>query len=381
MRIVCAPDSFKESMSARQAAEAMARGVLAALPSADCVAIPLADGGEGTAVTLVEALGGVLKPVLVHDALGRPVMGHFGFVSVDALAIVEVASACGLELLGLDERDALTSSTAGVGELVRAALDAGARRLLIGLGGSATNDAGSGMLTELGVRFLDAQGAQLPPGGAALLDLRSVDASGLDPRLAGTEIQVMCDVRNPLVGPDGASNVFGPQKGASPADVILLDAALARWADVVERDRHSVREVPGAGAAGGLGAALLAFTHATLRPGIDAVLDAVGFDSLIAHADLVLTGEGSVDRQSRAGKAPFGVAARAEAIGVPVVILAGRVDEAVGPPDGSILAFVSIVPGPCTLAEALANGPINLARTTETVVRLLASAMGRQDAH
>jgi len=368
-------------MSARQAAEAMVLGALAALPGADCVPVPLADGGEGTAATLVEAMGGELRSVLVHDALGRPVMGHFGFVAADALGIVEVASACGLELIAPDERDALVASTAGVGELVRASLDAGVRRLLIGLGGSATNDAGVGMLTELGGRFLDAQGSQLAPGGAALLNLESVDVSGLDPRLADTEIQVMCDVRNPLVGLNGASRVFGPQKGASPADVILLDSALARWADVVESGRDLVRDVPGAGAAGGLGAALLAFTPATLRPGIDAVLDAVGFDSLIADADLVLTGEGSVDRQSRAGKVPFGVAARAEAIGVPVVIIAGRVDDSVGPPDGGVVAFVSIVPGPCTLAEALTHGPANLTRTTENVVRLLASGKGSQHAH
>jgi len=380
MRILCAPDSFKESMSAREAAEAMVRGANSALPTVECVPIPLADGGEGTATTLVEATGGELRAVPVHDALGRTLKGHFGFVASDALAIVEVASACGLEQIPPEERDPLVASTVGVGELVRAALDAGARRLLIGLGGSATNDAGTGMLTALGVRFLDTQSHELPLGGAALVDLESVDASGLDARLAHTEIQVMCDVRNPLVGPEGASRVFGPQKGASPTDVVLLDAALTRWAEVVERGSLRIRDVPGAGAAGGLGAALLAFTPATLRPGIDAVLDAVGFDAALVDADLVLTGEGSVDGQSRAGKVPFGVAARAAAAGVPVVILAGRVGAAAGPPGGNILALVPIVPGPCTLAEALADGPANLARTTETVVRLLTSPWdGRHD--
>lgn len=374
MLIICAPDSFKESMSAPDAARAMERGIRRALPGAQVVRVPVADGGEGTCATLAEALGGTMVEVPCTDAVGRPVRGAIAHIPAEGLAVIEVASACGLELIEPGRRDARFASTRGVGDLVRAALDLGATTLLVGLGGSATNDAGAGMLSALGARFLDADGAVLPDGGAALVDLAAVDLTGLDPRLAGVEVRVACDVDNPLVGPRGASAVFGPQKGADAAAVALLDRALTRWADVVEPAvGRSVRDVPGAGAAGGLGAALLAFGRTTLESGADLVMDAVGLDAHLAGADLVLTGEGSLDAQSAAGKVPVKVAQRAASAGVPALVFAGRLDAEVeaDPPPG-VVAAVPIVRGVTDLPRALAEGPDNLERATAMVCRLLA---------
>lgn len=379
MRIVCAPDSFKESMTAVEAAAAMSRGIRGVLPTAEVTLLPMADGGEGTCRTMVAALGGELRVAPVHDALGRPITAEFGLVPQQGLAIVEVAAACGLEQLSPAERDPLTTSTAGVGELLLAALDAGARRLVVGLGGSATNDAGTGMLTALGARFTDAAGSVLHPGGGSLADLAAVDLSGLDPRLAGCRIEVACDVDSPLLGPRGASAVFGPQKGAGPADVLALDAALTRWADVVEPATGvAVRDHAGVGAAGGLGAAFLAATPATLVPGVDLVLSCVDFARRVRGADFVFTGEGSVDAQSRSGKVPWGVALAAAALGVPTVVFAGRVDATLAADsDSPALAYVPIVRGVSDLATALAEGPANLEAAAAMAVRLLAVTAGR----
>lgn len=373
MRFICTPDSFKESMTAAEAAAALARGIRRARPDADCVEVPLADGGEGTCRTLVDALGGELVSVAVHDALGRPITAEFGWLPDRGLAVVEVAAAAGLELIGSAERDVRAASTYGVGELIRAALDAGARQLLIGLGGTATNDAGTGMLAALGAEFLDADGNSLPPGGAALVRLDTVRRTGLDARLAGVRIELACDVRNPLLGADGASAVFGPQKGASPADVAELDAALGRWADVVEAGLDVVvRDRSGAGAAGGLGAAFLAFTSAELVPGVELVMTSVGLAEQLAGADYVFTGEGSVDRQSKAGKVPHGVAALAAAHGVPTVVFGGRIDPDLDPEDApGVIAYVPIVRSVTELSTALAEGPRNLELAAELVTRLL----------
>ena len=373
MRIVCAPDSFKESMTAPEAAAAMARGVRRVLPGADVVEVPLADGGEGTCATLVAALGGELVEVPCTDALGRPSAGTVGWVAERSLAVLEVASACGLEQVPGHLRDARTTTSYGVGELMAAALGLGARRLVVGLGGSATNDAGTGMLQALGARFLDEQGRELRPGGADLARLARIDDSGLRHDLADVEILLACDVTNPLLGRNGASRVFGPQKGATPEAVEELDGALARWADVVEDARGlAVRDVPGAGAAGGLGAAFLAFTGARLRPGIEVVMDAVGLAQLLDCADLVLTGEGSMDAQSAAGKVPWGVAQLAREASVPVVVLAGHVDDAIDtdPPPG-VSAIVPIVRGVSDLPRALAEGPANLERASALACRLI----------
>lgn len=370
MRIVCAPDSFKESMTAAQAAAAMARGVRAVVPDAEVVELPLSDGGEGFLEALTAALGARRVAVDVHGPLGEPRRAEFALAS-DGLAVIEMARASGLELNPPAERDVWRSSTLGVGELIAAALDAGASRLLLGIGGSATNDGGAGMLAALGVRFLDADGAPLAPTPAGLRRLARVDASGLDPRLAGVRVDVACDVDNPLLGERGASAVFGPQKGATPSDVGELDAVLAR---LVELDGGElIASAPGAGAAGGLGYALLHHLGATLRPGIDVVAGAVGLADAVRGADLVLAGEGSVDAQTASGKTPMGVASAARAAGVDCVILSGRVA-----PDADVLlemgvrALVPIVPQAMDLATALATGESNLERAAATVMRLIA---------
>ncbi len=370
MRVLCCPDSFKESMSAVEAAAALARGVERVWPDADVVSCPLADGGEGTVSALMAAMGGELLQIPTSDALGNPIVGTIGFVPERSLAVVEVASACGIELIPPDRRDAEAASTFGVGQLLLAALELGAREVIVGLGGSATTDAGSGMLAALGVRFRDADGVELSPGGASLERLAEVDISGLDARLAGIRWRAACDVDNPLLGSEGAAVVFAPQKGASPESVVRLDAALSRWADVTEDALGvSVRDLPGAGAAGGLGAAFVAFLAADLTPGIDLVLDAVGFESLVGGVDVVFTGEGSVDSQSSSGKVPWGVARRAAQVGVPVIVFGGRVDPDVEIP--GVAALVSILHDVTDLSVALEQGTENLERAAATVCRLL----------
>lgn len=323
MRVLVAPDKFKGSLTAVEAAEAIRRGVLAARPDAQVVMLPVADGGDGT-VDAVVAAGFERRAVQVAGPTGEPVRASFAVRGTTA--VVEMAEASGLRRLPGGRPAALTASSAGTGQLVVAALDAGARQIVLGIGGSATTDAGAGLAQALGVRLLDELGQELPPGGAALLRLDRVDTSDLDLRLRGATVTVACDVDNPLVGPRGAAAVYGPQKGADPQDVAVLDAALSRFAEVVSRDLGiDVAQLPGAGAAGGLGAGAVAFLGAQLTPGIGLLLDIVGFDQLVRGADLVITGEGSLDEQSLHGKAPVGVAAAARRAGVPVIALAGRV--------------------------------------------------------
>lgn len=354
MKIVIGPDSFKESMTAAEAAAAIERGVRAVMPDADCVLAPIADGGEGTLDALATALAAERHEVATVDALGRPVHAAFA-LAADGLAVVEVAQAVGLGMLQ-GERDVLHATTIGIADLVRAALDGGATRLLVGLGGTATCDGGAGLLAGLGVRLLHADGGELRPDPEALAALASVDASGLDVRIARVQITLASDVTNPLLGATGAAAVFGPQKGAAPEQVPVLDAALARLADaLVAAGFRDVRDVPGAGAAGGLGAAFLAL-GAELRPGFGVVADAVGLEDAIASSDLVITGEGSLDAQTGSGKAPAGVAAMAARHGVPVLGFAGRVPD----PDAVLrLGFQAVfaIADGVPLAEALANGP------------------------
>ncbi|MCK0175107.1 MULTISPECIES: glycerate kinase [Mycobacteriaceae] len=367
MKIVLAPDSFKESMSAAQAIEAMQDGVRSVLPDAECVGVPMADGGEGTVDAVVDALDGEHVTVEVGDALGRPVAARYGYVAHRRLAVIEMAAASGLEQISPDDRDVLRASTFGVGQLISDALDRGAVEFVVGLGGSATNDAGAGMLTALGVRLLDAAGDELPPGGAALGCLDRVDLAGLDPRLADVDIRLACDVTAPLLGPQGASAVFGPQKGATPTDVNTLDSALATFARVVGA---SHADTPGAGAAGGLGFALLEFLGAAARPGVDVVAETVGLEQALHGAQWVFTGEGSVDAQTMLGKTPFGVAQVAGRTGARVAIFAGRVA-----PDASVLLehgvdeIVGITAEGTPLEQALRNGPASLARAAAEFVR------------
>lgn len=372
MRVVCAPDSFKESMTASEAAWAMAEGVRRADPEAVCVVVPMADGGEGTAATLVDALAGRMVTAECVDALGRPGRAQYGLIPSRGLAVIEVASAVGLAQLAVADRDPRRTTSAGVGHLVRHALDAGARRFLIGLGGSAVNDAGAGMLAELGVRFLDRRGRELPAGGAALARLHRIELDGLDPRLAECAVELACDVDNPLLGPSGASRVFGPQKGADSEAVAELDAALARWADVVEKALGlGVRDTPGSGAAGGLGAAFMAFTGASSRRGVELVAEAVDLAGKLAGADWVFTGEGRIDAQTRHGKTPWGVTASARAAGVPVVLFAGQVDPSASDLLDHVTAVVPIVRGPVSLEVALTTAKENLSAAAESVTRLL----------
>ena len=324
-RVLIAPQSFKGSADAVAVAAAIARGVRTAWPEVQTIELPLADGGEGTVRALVRATGGEMRHARVRDPLLREIDAEWGVLGDRTTAVVEMAAANGLPLLRDDERDPRITSTRGTGELILTAAASGAHRIVIGLGGSATNDGGAGMARAFGYRFLDRDGRDLPEGGAALARLARIDGQ-TDPRLIRPSIDVACDVRNPLLGPEGASAVFGPQKGATPDMVRELDAALTRYADVVERSiGHSVRDVPGAGAAGGLGAGLLAFVDARLVSGAKLVLDAVGFERRLDGIALVVTGEGRIDGQSVYGKLTHAVTVAARARGVPVVAVAGLI--------------------------------------------------------
>ena len=362
MKIIVAPDSFKESLSSLEAARQIEAGFREIFPDAEILKLPVADGGEGTVEALVAATGGEIRKVRVSGPLGTPVEAFYGVCGDGRTAVIEMAAASGLALVPPDRRDPLLTGSSGTGQLIRRALDDGLRHLIIGIGGSATNDAGAGMLQALGVRLLDARGQDLSAGGGALKRLAKIDAGGLDPRLADCRVEVACDVDNPLTGERGASAVFGPQKGATPAMVAELDANLALFARVVERDLgRSIEGVPGAGAAGGMGGALMAFLRARLRPGVEIVLDAIELKTLMRGADLVITGEGCIDRQCIYGKTPVGVARIARQEGVPVIALAGGLGpgaEAVR--DCGIQALFSIVRGPCSLEEALSKAAQNL---------------------
>ncbi len=361
-------------MTAPEAAAAMARGVARVAPDAECTTMPMADGGEGTTDALIAALGAVRREVTARDALGRPVTAAYG-LAPDGLAVMEVAAAIGIGLVDSGERDVMRSDSAGVADLVLDALGAGAIRLLVGLGGSATTDGGAGLLAGLGAHLLDAAGVEIRPNPAGLAQLARVDISGLDPRLLGMRIDLASDVTNPLLGPSGSAAVFGPQKGASPAQVPLLDATLARLADaLVEAGLPEVRDLPGAGAAGGLGMAFLSL-GARLRPGVEVVAEATGLDRAIAGADLVLTGEGALDAQTAAGKTPAGVLAAARRHGVPVIAFAGRLGTGIA--DLGFAACVPIVAGSVDLATALREGPANLERAVaEAVGRWLGGEPG-----
>ena len=327
MRVVVAPQEFKGSLTAVEAATAIETGVRTIWPDAEIDSAPVADGGPGTVEAIVHAANGRTSIARVDGPLGSPVDARWGRIDAGRCAVIEMAAASGLALLRPEHLDPRRASTHGVGQLIKHALDANVERILIGVGGSATNDAGAGMAEALGAVLLDDDGQRLPPGGAALRNLASIEIDRLDPRLAEVEIRVLCDVQNPLLGPEGASAVYGPQKGADPACVAQLDRALANVAAILERDLNaSVAEIPGAGAAGGLAAGLMAFCGATLQSGFAAVSDAVRLPERIAQADLVITGEGRLDTQSAYGKTVAGVAQLAHAANVPCLAVAGLID-------------------------------------------------------
>lgn len=371
MKIVLAPDSFKESMTAPEAVAAMRAGVAAVLPDAEVVGVPMADGGEGTVDAVVEALHGLHVEVPVHDALGRLVTAEYGYVPLRQLAVIEMAAAAGLELIEPAERDVLRSNTFGVGELILSALDRGAEDFLIGLGGSATNDGGTGMLTALGAKFLDAAGEPLAPGGADLERLDRIDVAGLDPRLRDVHIRVASDVTAPLLGPGGASAVFGPQKGAGRTDVARLESGLSRLVTVASAALGDTQpQLAGAGAAGGLGFALVEFLGATIHPGVEEVAETVGLERALLRADWVFTGEGSVDAQTVMGKTPFGVAQAAARAGARVIIFAGRVAaDAAVLLDHGVERLVAITAEGTPIEQALRDGAEALTRATAEVCR------------
>jgi glycerate kinase len=324
MKIIVAPNSFKGSLSASQAAAAIARGVRQAMPEAEVVEIPVADGGEGTVEALVSARRGTYHSVQVEGPLGDPVQARYGLIDDGRTGVVELASASGLTLISTDRRDPRKTSTYGFGQLLDAVRKQGVESIIAGIGGSATNDGGAGMAQALGYRLLDARGRDLQRGGAALAQVARIDASGFDPAWRSVSVMVACDVTNPLTGPQGASYIYGPQKGADEKAVRELDQALAHLAEIIERELgKQVGDVPGAGAAGGAGAGLIAFLNARLVPGAPLVVDASGFEKALPGARLVITGEGRVDSQTAFGKAPGEVAKRAHAAGIPTLLLAG----------------------------------------------------------
>ncbi len=383
MKVVVAPQSFKGSISALDAARAMEEGVLRVVPDAGTVLVPVADGGDGTLETLVDATGGEVRSTTVTGPIGKPVTAEWGALGDGQTAVIEMARTSGLALLSLAERDPLHATTYGLGEVLREALDAGFRSFIVGIGGSATNDGGAGMAQALGVRLLDETGKDLPQGGAALAGLRRVDVSGLDGRVMEARFSVACDVSNPLTGPEGASAVYGPQKGATPDLVEQLDAALKNFARVVERDTGtSIDAVRGSGAAGGLGGGMMAFLGGSLRAGVDIVLDHVGLDEKLEGADLVITGEGRIDFQTVYDKAPIGVARRAKRRGIPVLAVCGSLGKGFEDVHAEgIDAAVSILTAPMTLDEASARAGELIADAVAEAMRSMkaGSTVFRQD--
>ncbi len=357
MKIVLAPDSFKGSLSAPQICKAMTDGIATVLPAASVVQIPLADGGEGTVEAVISATAGEMVECPARDPLGRATQAFFGLTGDRSVAIIEMAAASGLPLLREDERNPLITSTYGTGQLIRAALDLGVQKIILGIGGSATNDGGTGMAKALGVRFLDGEGRELAEGGGDLNRLARIDRTGLDPRIGSTEILVACDVTNPLTGPQGASTVYGPQKGATPEMVAQLDRGLGRLADRVREELgQDIEPLPGSGAAGGLGGGLVAFLNARLTSGIELIMEVTRLKEQLQDAQLVLTGEGRIDFQSAFGKTISGVGKLAEATNVPVFAIAGSLGTGYEQVyQSGISAVTSIISRPMSLEEALAD--------------------------
>ena len=373
MKIVIAPQEFKESLRGIEIAQAMREGVLRVWPNAETQLVPVADGGDGTLQSLVDASDGEIMTATVDDPLGRPIDVVWGALGDGSTAVIEMARSSGLALLKPEERNPLVTSTYGVGQLMSLALDAGYRHLIIGIGGSATNDGGAGMAQALGANLLDAGGDELVRGGGALADLQSVDVSGLDARLSEATIDVACDVNNPLCGETGASAIFGPQKGADVAMVEYLDNSLHRFGELLMRDLgKDVMEVAGAGAAGGLGAGLMAFANARLRPGADIVVDALDLESRLENAALVIVGEGQTDRSTVFNKAPVAVAQRARTRNIPTIAISGSLGDGYElVHEHGIDAAFSILDCCMTLEDAMSDTATLVAKATEQACRAL----------
>lgn len=378
MKIVIAPDSYKESLSALEVATAIENGFREIFPTAEYVKLPVADGGEGTVEAMVAATHGRIVPVSVTGPLGERVDGFYGLSGDEQSAFIEMAAASGLELVTPSRRNPLLTTSWGTGELIRHALDAGVKHIIIGIGGSATNDGGAGMVQALGAKLLDAEKQPIGQGGGELARIEHIDLCGLDKRLADCRIEVACDVTNPLLGEEGASAVFGPQKGATPEMIITLDKALAHYARVIARDLDiDVVSLDGGGAAGGMGAALYAFCGAQLRQGIEIVTDALHLADQVADADLVITGEGRIDSQTIHGKVPVGVAKVAKRYNKPVIGIAGSLTADVGVVhDHGIDAVFSVIYTICSLEDALKNASKNVQMAARNIAATLKAGQG-----
>lgn len=373
MKIVIAPDSFKESMTALEAAEAIEEGFKLAFPEADYEKVPMADGGEGTVQSIIDATGGALKSLTVTGPLGRETEAFYGLSGDKKLAVIEMAASSGLDKLSVEERNPLKTTTTGFGELISDALDEGVEEIIIGLGGSVTNDGGAGMITALGAQLLDGENKSIQATGEGIKELAKIDLENLDPRLKEVNIRVACDVDNPLTGPNGAAHIYGPQKGASPKEVEQLDQHLAHYAEIIKKDLDKdVDAIEGAGAAGGLGAAFIAFLNAELERGGDLVVDILDLESKIQDADLVITGEGGMNHQTIFGKTPIAVSKLAKENDIPTIAFSGTLNrgfESIY--EEGILAAFSIIPELSSVEEALAKGYENLKITAMNAGNLL----------
>ncbi|EPF87712.1 glycerate kinase [Acinetobacter gyllenbergii] len=381
MKVVIAPDSFKDSLSAQEIAQAIASGWQQVFPNAEIIQCPMADGGEGSIEAVLEVCSGEWREQMVQGPLGEPVLAKWGWLATEKIAIIEMAQASGIQLVQPADRDACISSTFGTGELILAALDAGAKEIVLTVGGSATNDAGTGLLTALGATFLDAKHNPLAAGGIALRNLAKINLDQLDPRIQQTQFRLAADVTNPLCGTNGASHIFGPQKGASPQQVLELDQALSHFADVTTQllgvdQRHEA----GAGAAGGLGFAARTFLKAEFRSGVEVIAELNQLAAKIQGADWVITGEGKFDEQTLNGKTPFGVAKIAQAANIPVIVITGTLGENYQAlyPHGVTAAF-SLTSGPTSLEEACQNAAELIHARTTDIARLIQSSMLRKE--
>lgn len=373
MRFVLAPDSFKESLTAKEVADAMEIGIKKVFPDAECIKVPMADGGEGTVQSLVDGTNGKMYEVSVTGPLGESVNARYGILGDNETAVIEMAEASGIHYVEKEKRNPLITTTFGTGEVIKAALDKGVKKVIIGIGGSATNDGGAGMIQALGGRLLDQYGNDLPFGGGALNKLSKIDLTNFDKRINDIKIEVACDVNNPLTGEEGASAIFGPQKGATEEMINMLDSNLSHYAKIVKDQLgKDMASKNGAGAAGGLGFALISFCNGELKPGIEIVIKYSNLDTKIQGASYVLTGEGSIDEQTKFGKTPYGVAQIAKKYKIPVIAVAGNIGKGVEELyDLGFNSILSIMPGVMTLEKALSTGKENIERTVENIARLL----------
>lgn len=373
MKFVLAPDSFKESLTAKEVADAMEVGIKKIFKDAECVKVPMADGGEGTVQSLVDATDGKIYEVVVTGPLGNKVNAKYGILGDGQTAVIEMAEASGIHYVKKEDRNPLITTTFGTGELIKSALDKGVKKIIIGIGGSATNDGGAGMLQALGAKLLDKDNKEIPFGGGGLSDLLKINLDDFDKRIKEVEIEVACDVSNTLTGKEGASAVFGPQKGATEEIIKILDENLHHYADIVNKTiGKDMENEKGSGAAGGLGFALLAFCDGKLNRGIDIVIKYADLSEKMKGASYVITGEGSIDSQTKFGKTPFGVSQVAKQYDIPVIGIAGNVGEGIDELyDLGFDSILSIMPGVMTLDKALSNAKENIENTLENVARLL----------